>query len=168
MQQTSKILKELEKEAELTRRALEPVPEGKSDWKPHPKSMPMGQLAHMIATMPSWIAMMIKQNELDVKPKEGSPNRAPANVTAASLVEALNKSMEDAKQALSATSDEHLETNWKLLNGGKVVMEGARSTFIGDLFKHLAHHRGQLTVYLRMNDAPVPAIYGPSADDQRF
>jgi uncharacterized damage-inducible protein DinB len=168
MKLTTVILEELEQEGILTRRALERVPEVKNDWKPHPKSMALGPLAHMVATMPSWISMMVKQDDLDIRPKGGSSNGAARNIEASELVGALDKAVEDARQALSNTTDQHLETPWKMLEGGKIVMEKPRYSFILDNFKHLAHHRGQLTVYLRMNEAQVPAIYGPSADDHRF
>jgi len=169
MKLTSVILEQLDHEAELTRRALERVPEGKNDWKPHPKSMPMGQLAHMVATMPSWISMIVKQDEIDIKPQNGAGNGASRNFDSTeALVKALDKAVADAKQAVSQTTDSQLQTPWKLLEGGKVAMENPRYRFIMDNFNHLAHHRGQLTVYLRMNDAQVPAIYGPSADDHRF
>jgi uncharacterized damage-inducible protein DinB len=163
---TSLMSEQLEREAELTRRALEQVPEGKNDWKPHPKSMPLGQLAHMIALMPSWISMMIRQDELDIKPKEGSgPRTIPST---AELVKTHEKAVKDALQAMAETTDEKLQTTWKLLEGGRVCVEKARYEFMLENFGHIAHHRGQLTVYLRLNDAHVPAIYGPSADDHRF
>ena len=168
MKLTSVILEELERESELTRRALERVPSGKNDWKPHPKAMPLGRLAHMVATMPSWISMMVKQDDLDIQPKAGSGNGAARNLNSTELIEALGKAVEDARQTVFGTTDKHLETPWRMLEGGKVVMEKPRYSFILENFKHLAHHRGQLSVYLRMNDAQVPAIYGPSADDHRF
>ena len=163
------ILEQLNREAELTRRALERVPNGKNDWKPHPKSMPLGQLAHMVATMPSWISMIIKQDEIDIKPKEGAGNGASRNLgSTEALLKALDKAVADAREAVSATTDRDLQTPWRLLEGGKIAVENPRYSFIMENFNHLAHHRGQLTVYLRMNDAQVPAIYGPSADDHRF
>jgi len=169
MQLTSLILEQLDREAELTRRALERVPKGKNDWKPHPKSMPLGQLAHMVATMPSWISMIVKQDELVIKTQDGARNGASRNLESPeALVKALDKAVTDARDAVSATTDSDLQTPWRLLEGGKVAMENPRYSFIMDNFNHLAHHRGQLTVYLRMNDAQVPAIYGPSADDHRF
>src|ERR1700704_3718549 len=169
MQLTSLSLEQLDREAALTRRALERVPNGKNDWKPHPKSMPLGQLAHMVATMHSWISMIVKQDEIDIKPKEGGSNGASRSLDSPeALVKALNKAVTDAREAVSETTDENLQTPWRLLEGGKVAMESPRYSFIMDNFNHLAHHRGQLTVYLRMNDAQVPAIYGPSADDHRF
>jgi uncharacterized damage-inducible protein DinB len=169
MKLTSMILEELDREADLTRRALERVPEGRNDWKPHPKSMPLGQLAHMVATMPSWISMIVKQDELDIKPKAGNGNGRSRNFDSAKeLLKALDKSVADARSAVSEVTDKDLQESWRLLEGGKVAMENPRYRFILENFNHLAHHRGQLTVYLRMNEAQVPAIYGPSADDHRF
>lgn len=169
MKLTSLILEQLEREAELTRRALEKVPEGKNGWKPHEKSMAMGVLAHLVATMPSWISMIIQQDELDLKPKNGGQSSGARKFgSTRELIESLEKNVADARRAVSGTSDEKLETPWRLLEGGKVVQEDSRYAFIFENFHHLAHHRGQLTVYLRLNEAQVPAIYGPSADDHRF
>ena len=105
------ILEQLDREAELTRRALERVPKGKNDWKPHPKSMPLGQLAHMVATMPSWISMIVKQDEIDIKPKDGARNGASRNLESPeALVKALDKAVTDARDAVSATTDGDLQT----------------------------------------------------------
>jgi uncharacterized damage-inducible protein DinB len=131
--------------------------------------MPLGQLAHMVATMPSWISLIVKQDEMDIKPKDGATNGASRNLDSSeALVNALTKAVTDAREAVSKSTDKDLQTPWRLLESGKVAMENPRYSFIMDNFAHLAHHRGQLTVYLRMNDAQVPAIYGPSADDHRF
>ena len=169
MKLASLIVEELDHEAELTRRALEQVPTGKNDWKPHEKSMPLGQLAHMIAVMPSWISMIVEQDELDIKPPAGSNNGAPRSFSSASeLLQAHDKAVATARKAVSKKTDKYLQTPWKLLEGGAVAQEKPRYQFLLDNFTHLAHHRGQLTVYLRLNDEKVPAIYGPSADDHRF
>lgn len=163
------LLEQLENESALTRRALERVPQGKNDWKPHPKSMPLGQLAHMVATMPSWIGFILNLPELDIQPKEGKPQDGPREMNSPQeLLDALDKGTAESRKALSAASDETLQANWKLLQAGNLGVEGPRLHHIRDLFGHLAHHRGQLTVYLRMLDIPVPSIYGPSADDNRF
>jgi uncharacterized damage-inducible protein DinB len=164
---TQFILEELEAETERTRRALERVPEGKHDWKPHDRSMIFGYLADMVATMPSWVTMMVNQPELDINPDGPRPARQPLN-TSAEHVAALDKAMDAARQALQSTTDDHLMTNWRLLAGGTVVMEQPRYVVIRDTINHWAHHRGQMTVYLRLMGAQVPALYGPSADDQRF
>jgi uncharacterized damage-inducible protein DinB len=165
---TDMFLAELEAEAPRTRRALERVPQGKDDWTPHKKSMPLGRLAMLVAQMPSWISLIVNRDELDIAPAAGSnvdmrPLRTPAE-----LVEAMEKNVAEARKTLDATTDDHLMTKWKLLVAGKVVSEQHRYIVLRETFMHLAHHRGQLTVYLRMNEAPVPAIYGPSADDTSF
>lgn len=160
---------DVDREAPLIRRALAAVPEGRADWKPHPKSMPLGRLASMIAMMPSWLTMQVERDDFDLKPAANTPsNFGQQFATAAALVKALDEGCAGARKALEATTDAHLQTPWQLKMGGKVVAEGPRHVMMRDVLMHIAHHRGQLTVYLRLNDVPVPAIYGPSADDQRF
>jgi uncharacterized damage-inducible protein DinB len=159
---------QLEREAAVSRRALERVPEGRPDWKPHEKSMPLGYLATLVATMPSWVAMMIGQDSLDLSPPGGSGFKPPATDTNRQLLAAHDDAVAKARDALRTTNDDHLMTTWRLLVAGRVVAENARHVMIADTFTHLAHHRGQLTVYLRLNGAPVPALYGPSADDRSF
>ena len=168
MKLTEVFLAELAAEAPRTRRALEKVPEGKFDWKPHPKSMAFGRLAMLVAQMPSWIPLVLGRDELDLNPAGGSNIDQTPLRTSAELVQAMDKNVADARKVLEGTSDDHLMTPWKLLVSGRVVSEDLRHVVLRDTFMHLAHHRGQLTVYLRLNDAPVPSIYGPSADDQRF
>jgi uncharacterized damage-inducible protein DinB len=164
MKLTEFFLAELEREAPLNAKALERVPERKPDWKPHEKSMPLGYLSTLVAMMPSWIAMAIEQDELDLS----SGERPPILATTRELVQMNEESAAKGKEALRNTIDAHLMTPWRLLVGGKVVMESPRQVVIADTFGHMAHHRGQLTVYLRLLGAPVPAIYGPSADDGSF
>jgi uncharacterized damage-inducible protein DinB len=164
---TELLLAELEREAAGTRHALERVPEGRNDWKPHEKSMPLGYLAGLVATMPGWAAAMIEQDELDVtapgehKTREWTTNRE--------LLESFDKALDKGRKALASTTDEHLMTTWRMLAHGHVVAEQTRYEAIRDgAFNHLAHHRGQLTVYLRLNDIPVPSLYGPTADEKSF
>ncbi|HZM91395.1 MAG TPA: DinB family protein [Blastocatellia bacterium] len=168
MKLTEFFLTELDREVERTRRVLEQVPEGKYQWKPHDKSMIFGYLADMVATMPSWLAMAVNRDELDVAPTDGSTMKQEPKETSAALVSALDKSAADARAALEKTTDEHLMTSWRLLAGGKVVMETPRHEVIQDTINHWSHHRGQMTVYLRLMGAKVPSVYGPSADDERF
>ena len=167
MNLTQLFLAELDREAARTRRALEHVPLGRDDWKPHPKSMPLGRLAGLVASMPSWVTLILDQNELDLNPAAGGGQyRQPATNK---LVETLDQFVVKARESLSKTNDGFLmTTKWRLLSGGKVVMETPRHIVLRDTLNHLAHHRGQLTVYLRLTDQVVPAIYGPSADDQQF
>jgi uncharacterized damage-inducible protein DinB len=168
MNMTDWFLAELESEAAKSRRVLEQVPEGKRDWKPHDKSMSFGYLCELIAMIPSWIAMAITRDELDIAPKDGSSMRpAPMN-TSAELAGGLDRAVAQAREALRGTTDAHLATTWRLLAGGATVMQQARYEVIRDTFLHSAHHRGQATVYLRLLGAKVPSVYGPSADDRSF
>jgi uncharacterized damage-inducible protein DinB len=162
------LLSALDREVERSRHALEQVPEGKRDWKPHDKSMAFGYLCDMVATMPSWMAMMVNRDELDIAPKEGQQFRPPESKKSAEFITALDKAADEGRAALRGTTDEHLKTHWQLLTAGKVVANAPRHEFIQDTIAHWAHHRGQMTVYLRLMGAKVPALYGPSADDQRF
>jgi uncharacterized damage-inducible protein DinB len=163
---TDLFLAELDREATRTRGALAHVPLGRDDWKPHPKSMPLGRLAGLVASMPSWISLIIEQDELDLTPPGGGQFHQPPTNT---LVAAHDATVEKARASLKKTTDDYLlTTNWRLKAGGHVVADQPRHIVMRDTINHLAHHRGQLTVYLRMTDQIVPAIYGPSADDQTF
>jgi len=159
---------ELDREVDRSRRALEQLPEGKYDWKPHEKSMIFGYLANMVATIPTWIAKQINEDQLDVAPADGGKMEQKRMETSGEFVDALDKSAASARSAFEKTTEEHLETNWQLLARGQVVMEAPRYVMIQDTINHWAHHRGQMTVYLRLMGAKVPAIYGPSADDSQF
>ena len=161
---TEWLLAELERELPGTRHTLERVPEGRADWKPHDRSMPLGYLASICATMPSWIEMIINTDEFDINPP-GGRQRPPQPETRKELAAALENAAEKCRKALQNTTDEHLMKDWKLLAGGRLMEQCPRHVMIADTFNHLAHHRGQLTVYLRLNNQPVPAIYGPSADE---
>lgn len=167
MKMTEIFLQDLTSEVERSRRALEQVPDGNYDWKPHEKSMKFGYLVELVAIMPSWVATMITQDELDVAPANQGQKPEPMR-TRAELLAGLDKTAAAARTALEGTTDEFLKTPWKLLARGQVVIEAPRNEMIRDTFKHLAHHRGQMTVYLRLLGASVPALYGPSADDNRF
>ncbi len=168
MKITELLRAQLEAEADRTRRALERMPEGRDDWKPHEKSMTLGRLAMLVARLPSWLALIIKQDELDLKSPGGSNVDQRPLRTRDELVQALDDGVAEARNALTSATEEHLLKPWRLLVAGQVVSQGARHVVLCDTFMHLSHHRGQLTVYLRLNGVPVPAIYGPSADDVRF
>lgn len=165
---TELLLAELDREVDRSRRVLQEAPDGKYDWKPHEKSMIFGYLANMVATMPSWIAMGVTKDELDVAPASGSAMTHAKLETSEALVKALDTSVAEARAAIKGTDDAFLMTHWKLLARGQVVQETPRYVMIQDTINHWAHHRGQMTVYLRLMGAKVPSVYGPSADDKQF
>lgn len=158
-------LAQLEREATLARKTLQRIPEGQNGFKPHERSMELGYLAALVATMPAWIGFMIERDELDVR--DSSIEFRPKVVARTEeLLACLDRSVAEAQRALKDTTDEHLLTPWAFKMNGQVVQEQARYLMISDaVFSHLAHHRGQLTVYLRLAAATVPALYGPSADE---
>jgi len=167
MKLTELFLEELDREAVRTRGALQQVPSGRDDWKPHQKSMALGRLAGLVASMPSWVPLIIEQDELDLTPPPGAGQYQQPSTD--KLVDVHDKHVVKARESLMKTNDNFLmTTNWRLRAQGKIVMDAPRYIVLRDTLNHLAHHRGQLTVYLRLNDRTVPAIYGPSADDQRF
>ena len=166
MKLTDLFLAELEREVAATRNSVARVPEGRNDWRPHEKSMKLGYLAALVATMPSWMEAIVNDDEIDFK----SPHayRTEEFASTRELVEAFDRSLDKARKALAGTTDEHLLTNWRLRAGEHIILQQPRYVVIEDTFTHLAHHRGQLTVYLRLTGASVPSIYGPSADEGKF
>jgi uncharacterized damage-inducible protein DinB len=160
-------LAQLKREAEATRKAIERVPEGRNDWKPHDKSMPLGLLAALVASMPGWVTLMIERDELNLDDPANEGLKTKPVATRVELLKLLDEGVDKSCKALQGTTEEHLLKRWRLVLGGRVLNEQPRHVMLTDsVFAHLAHHRGQLTVYLRLNDASVPAIYGPSADEQ--
>lgn len=167
MQITELLLAELDREAVGIRKTLERVPEGKNDWKPHEKSMPLGRLATLVASVPAWLDMVVNVDELDINP-DGGPRFSPQEwKTRRELLEQFEASLKKGREVLQKTTDDHLfHTNWRLLSAGKVLSDQPRYVAIRDgVLNHMSHHRGQLTVYLRLLGEKVPAIYGPSADE---
>jgi uncharacterized damage-inducible protein DinB len=156
-------LKELEAEAPATRKCLERVPEKLFSWKPHEKSMIMGYLALMMADIPKWLTAMITGNEINFATWEKY-----TPTTTADLLTRFDKNMEDTREALKAVSDAELQELFYLKSGDQVLMTMPKVDSVSSTLNHWVHHRGQLTVYLRLNDIAVPAIYGPSADDKTF
>ena len=161
-------LSELDREADRSRRTLEAMPESQKDWKPHDRSMAFGYLAELVATMPNWLAMTIERDELDLKPAPGQGIKREVLNSREDYLRAHEKAVAGARAALKGTNLDFLKTHWKLLVGGQVVVDTPRHEMLRETFNHLAHHRGQMTVYLRLLGAKVPALYGPSADEQRF
>lgn len=161
------LMAELDREAVGIRKVLERVPEGKQDWKPHAKSMSLGYLATIVATIPAWLEMVVNTDELEINPPGGPQHRPPQWKTRADLLAQFEASLKKGRETLQNTTDDRLlNTKWRMLSAGKLMSEQSRYVAIRDgVLNHMAHHRGQLTVYLRLNDAKVPAIYGPSADE---
>jgi uncharacterized damage-inducible protein DinB len=163
------LLGEYDHEMANTRRELERAPEDKWEWRPHPKSFSMGQLATHLATVPSWTVETLTKTELDVAPG-GKPAPTPELAKSrAELLERFDSNVKAGRAALAAAKDQDLFVPWALLQNGKQIMSMPRAAVLrGFILSHVIHHRAQLGVYLRMNDVPVPAIYGPSADEAGF
>ncbi|MGB2626698.1 MAG: DinB family protein [Candidatus Acidiferrum sp.] len=161
------LLPEFDQETANTRKTLERVPDDKWDWKPHPKSGSLGWLAGHVATLPDWIAVTINSDKLDFAPTDGPRYEAPKTRNRKELLEVFDKLSANARTALAGASDEHLMKPWTLLMGGQTLFTMPRAAVLrGFGFNHSIHHRGQLTMYLRTLDIPLPALYGPSADEQ--
>lgn len=160
-------LPEFDHEAANTRKTLVRVPDDKWDWKPHPKSGTLGWLAGHIATLNDWARETIQSDQLDYAPVSGPKYEAPKTRNRKELLEVFDRLTAEARKAISGVSDETLMKPWTLLMGGQVIFTMPRAAVLrGFCFNHLIHHRGQLTTYLRALDIPVPALYGPSADEQ--
>ena len=162
------LLAEYDREVVRSRKALEQMPEGKQDWKPHDRSMAFGYLAELVATIPTWVTMTIDRDELDIAPKDGPQFKREPLATRDDYLRAHDKAVAGGRAALQRATDEHLLKPWRLLVAGNVVVETSRHEMVSDTLNHLVHHRGQMTVYLRLLGAKVPALYGPSADDKNF
>jgi len=163
------LLSEFDHEMISTRQTLERVPEGKGDWAPHEKSMKMGRLAGHLAELSGWAATIISQDSLDFRPP-GAPPMTPMVMTSrAQILEVFDKKAAEARAQLAGVSDETLMKNWTLLGGGQPIMTMPRIAFLrGFVMNHIIHHRAQLGVYLRLNNVPVPSVYGPSADEGKM
>lgn len=160
------LLPEYDHEIATTRRALERVPDDALGWAPHEKSMTLGKLANHIATLPMWLSMTLGHDSLDMNPPDGQRMEMPNYGSRKELVEAFDKLAAEARQALATTTDGVLMSNWSLLNGGQTIFTMPKVAVLRSfVMNHLIHHRGQLSVYLRLRDVPVPSIYGPSADE---
>ncbi|HTD22203.1 MAG TPA: DinB family protein [Terriglobales bacterium] len=159
------MLPEFEQEMAGTRKLLERVPEDKFTWKPHEKSMTLGRLASHVAELPGWAVNTIRQDALNITPGL-KPYIAS---TQKELLETFDKNAAEARQALAGVSDEHLQKIWSLQFGGKTMLSMPRAAVLrGVVMNHLIHHRAQLGVFLRLNNVPIPGMYGPSADEGRM
>ena len=159
-------LAEFDPEMKNTRRMLELVPDDALDYRPHPKSMTMAELAGHVAEMAGWAALTAKLDQLDINPK-GGPALEPCIATSrAMVVETFDRGVAAAREAVAAVSDEEMVKDWTLLQGGQTLFTMPRIAVLNTMIlSHIVHHRAQLGVYLRMNDIPIPGMYGPSADE---
>lgn len=159
------LAQELQYESQSTRKMLERVPDS-FQWQPHDKSMTLGRLATHVAEIPQWTRAITTQDELDFAKSDYKPATL---ASATELVELFDKCIADSVELLQNSSDADLMRNWQLRNGEKVLMEMPKAMVVRSMvLNHLIHHRGQLSVYLRLNDVPLPSVYGPTADEQMF
>jgi len=161
------LLPEFDQEMVSTRKVLERCPDDKFGWKPHPKSFSMGSLATHIANLCGWAADTIEKDSFDVAPPGAPPYKEDPAASRQELLDKFDKNSAAARAAISGASDEHFAKTWSLLAGGQTLFSMPRIACVRSfVMNHLIHHRAQLGVYLRLNDVPLPAIYGPSADEQ--
>ncbi len=163
------LLPEFDQEMGSTRKTLERVPEDKFDWKPHEKSTTMGGLATHIANLPSWAGRSLKQDEFDLAPPGQPPMRIEPASSREALLATFDQNVAEARAVIAGASDEYFMKPWTLLQGGKTIFTLPRVAVLRSfVMNHMIHHRAQLGVYLRLNDVPVPSVYGPSADESPF
>src|SRR5688572_14450747 len=156
-----RLLKEFNQEMATTRRLLERVPSDQPDWKPHPKSFSIAHLAQLVSWMPGWISNAIGQTELNLKGGAGYSNESTDK-----LVAVFDKNVQEARAAISGAKEGDWNVPWSLKMGDQVLFTAPRHEVVRQHINHLVHHRGQLTVYLRLRDVPLPSIYGPTADEK--
>ena len=167
MRKPTALLPDFDREMATTRALLERVPEDRPDWRPHPKSTPLGLLALHIARLPWLAAQALRTPELDISPPGEPPRPMPTFTSTAAVLEAFDANVREARDALVAATEEELLTPWSLKKGGQVLYTLPRADVLRlFVLNHLIHHRGQLSVYLRLNDVPLPPIYGPTADTE--
>ena len=155
------LLPEFDQEMATTRKVLERVPTDKGEWKPHPKSFSLGHLSQLVAGMPGWLINIVTETALDLAAGPGySYEKTEA------LLKSFDKNVSEARKTIAAAKDADFNVNWSLKHGDRTIFTMPRGPVVRQTINHLVHHRGQLTVYLRLIDVPVPSIYGPSADEQ--
>ncbi len=158
---TSQLLAEFEAEIPATRKCIERIPESSYDFKPHERSMTLGYLVLLVTEIPKWISVMIEKGVIDFQTFEHAQPK-----TTREMVEHFSEYCEGARKALAALPDDRLSDHFVLRNGEQVLIDSPLLENISSTINHWVHHRGQLTVYMRLNDIAVPSIYGPSADEK--
>jgi uncharacterized damage-inducible protein DinB len=160
------LLPEFDHEMANTRKTLERVPDENFGWKPHEKSMTCKQLANHLAQLPEWATITINEDSFDLAPKDGAPPPRELGHSRDEVLRIFDDKVATARAALENVADDRLMKPWSLLNGGNPIMTMPRIAVLRSfVLSHTIHHRAQLGVYLRLNDIPVPSIYGPSADE---
>jgi uncharacterized damage-inducible protein DinB len=160
------LLPEFDHEMTRTRTVLERVPDDRFDWKPHARSFSLGALATHVARLPTWATETLLRSQIDLDPTQGPAAALPSR---RDLLDAFDKNVADARAALAGKTDAELKATWSLTRGGRTLFTLPKDAVLRSfVLNHLVHHRGQLTVYLRLLDIPVPSIYGPSADEPAF
>ncbi len=160
------ILPEFDQEIAQTRKVLERVPEDKLDWRAHPKSNTIGWNANHLAEIPGWVEMTLTRSSLDIAPPGGQPYQSPRRTKRQEILDVFDKNVAAARQAIAAAKDETMAQPWSLLKAGQTLFTMPRAAVIRSfVLNHLIHHRAILCVYLRLNDIPVPGMYGPSGDE---
>ncbi|HEX6532985.1 MAG TPA: DinB family protein [Gemmatimonadaceae bacterium] len=157
------LLPEFDEEMATTRRVLERVPSEDGRWKPHDRSFPLGHLAQLVAVMPGWLPPMLRDTKLDLAASPGYTFESTPT-----LLAQFDRNVREGREALATAKDADFDVPWSLVHGEQVLFTMPRRVVVRTHINHLIHHRGQLTVYLRLRDVPVPSIYGPSADEQMF
>lgn len=166
MSMSQMFLPEFDNEIATTRKYMERVPEDKFGWAPHEKSMKLDQLASHLAELLTWAGVTVNTDSFDFEPPGGQAWVPFLAKNRAELIAAFDKNAADARAAIARASDEELMKNWSLMQGGKVLLTMPKVAVLRNfVFNHLVHHRAQLGVYFRINNVPVPATYGPSADE---
>ena len=161
------LLPEFDHEMANTRRTLERVPADRLDWSPHEKSFDLRAMLTHMANMPKWTVMTINESSFDMQPEGEEPIKEEPVETIASALEMFDANVAAAREAIANASDEELMATWSLLKAGEEVLTFPRIAVLRSfILNHMIHHRGQLTVYLRLNEVPLPALYGPSADEE--
>ena len=155
------LLPEFDQEMASTRRLLERVPTDKGQWKPHPKSFPLGPLAQLVAMMPGWLTKTIRGVDIDLATTKGYSFEKTET-----LLAQFDQNVREAREALASARDDDFNLTWSLKRGDEVLFSGKRGAVVRSHLNHLIHHRAQLTVYLRLIDVPIPGMYGPTADER--
>ena len=166
MKRSEALLPEFDNEMANTRKTIERVLDEKFTWKPHDKSFSMGELVSHLVNLPTWALLTLNENKFDTAPPGEQPAKSAQMANKQEALKTFDENLEKVRTAISEASDENYFSNWTLLVGGKELFTMPKIAVLRSfVFNHLIHHRAQLTVYLRLNDIPVPAIYGPSADE---